>query len=70
VHLRGAEKEMILPDGEPIPFVGWVNTVEGEEMNENQKKTTEEYRSNWDNIFKKKQDDKPKEPTEKPSPGN
>ena len=46
---------MILPDGEPIPFVGWVNTVEGEEMNENQKKTTEEYRSNWDNIFKKKE---------------
>lgn len=31
-------------------------------MNENQKKTTEEYRSNYDNIFKKKkQDDKPKE---------
>jgi hypothetical protein len=24
-------------------------------MNENQKKTTEEYRSNWDNIFKKKE---------------
>jgi hypothetical protein len=29
-------------------------------MNENQKKTSEEYRSNYDNIFKKKQDDKPK----------
>ena len=39
-------------------------------MNENQKKTTEEYRSNYDNIFKKKQDDKPKEPPEKSSPGN
>jgi hypothetical protein len=39
-------------------------------MNENQKKTTEEYRSNWDNIFKKKQDDKPKEQETKPSPGN
>jgi hypothetical protein len=39
-------------------------------MNENQKKTTEEYRSNYDNIFKKKQDDKPKESPEKPSPGN
>jgi hypothetical protein len=61
---------MTLPDGEPIPFVGWVNTVEGEDMNENQKKTTEEYRSNWDNIFKKKQDDKPKEQETKPSPGN
>ncbi len=24
-------------------------------MNENQKKTTEQYRSNWDNIFKKKE---------------
>jgi hypothetical protein len=24
-------------------------------MNENQKKTTEEYRSNYDNIFKKKE---------------
>jgi hypothetical protein len=39
-------------------------------MNENQKKTTEEYRNNYDNIFKKKQDDKPKEQTEKPSPGS
>lgn len=26
-------------------------------MNENQKKTTEEYRSNYDNIFKKKEKD-------------
>jgi hypothetical protein len=24
VHLEGVEK-MILPDGEPIPFVGWVD---------------------------------------------
>jgi hypothetical protein len=24
VHLEGVE-EMILPDGEPIPFVGWVD---------------------------------------------
>lgn len=39
-------------------------------MNENQKKTTEQYRSNYDNIFKKKQDDKPKKPTEKPSQGD
>jgi glucan phosphoethanolaminetransferase (alkaline phosphatase superfamily) len=61
---------MTLPDGEPIPFMGWVNDIEGEEMNENQKKTTEQYRSNWDNIFKKKQDDKPKEQETKPSPGN
>ena len=30
--------------------------------NEKQKKTTEEYRSNWDNIFKKK----PKDTNEKP----
>ena len=32
--------------------------------NEKQKKTTEKYRSNWDNIFKKKpkdEHDKPKE---------
>jgi hypothetical protein len=28
---------------------------------ERQKKTTEEYRSNWDNIFKKKQTEKPKQ---------
>jgi hypothetical protein len=46
---------MTLPDGEPIPFMGWVNDIEGESMNENQKKTTEEYRSNYDNIFKKKE---------------
>jgi hypothetical protein len=39
-------------------------------MNENQKKTTEEYRSNYDNIFKKKQDDKPKEQEAEPSKGN
>jgi len=41
-------------------------------MNENQKKTTEEYRSNYDNIFKKRQDDKlkPKDQETKPSPGN
>jgi hypothetical protein len=26
-------------------------------MNENQKKTTEQYRSNYDNIFKKKEKD-------------
>ena len=45
---------MILPDGEPIPFMGWVNNIEGEEMNENQKKTTEQYRGNYDNIFGKK----------------
>jgi hypothetical protein len=31
-------------------------------MNENQKKTTEQYRSNFDNIFKKKpQQPQPKE---------
>lgn len=38
-------------------------------MNENQKKTTEKYRSNWDDIFKKKeQDGKPKEQSgDKPS---
>jgi hypothetical protein len=30
----------------------------------------EKFDSNWDNIFKKKQDDKPKEPETKPSPGN
>ena len=39
-------------------------------MNENQKKTTEEYRSNYDNKFKKKQDDKPKEQETKRSPSN
>lgn len=39
-------------------------------MNENQKKTTEEYRNNYDNIFKKKQDDKPKEKTDSPSKGD
>jgi hypothetical protein len=39
-------------------------------MNENQKKTSEEYRSNYDNIFKKKQDDKPKEQETKRSPSN
>ena len=27
---------------------------------ERQKKTTEEYRSNWDNIFKKRQAEQPK----------
>ena len=27
-------------------------------MNENQKKTTDEYRDNWDNIFKKKEEEK------------
>ena len=26
------------------------------DMNENQKKTTDQYRSNWDNIFKKKEE--------------
>ena len=52
---------MTLPDGEPIPFVGWVNDIEGEDMNENQKKTTEQYRSNYDEIFGKKKvsDDRP-----------
>jgi hypothetical protein len=59
---------MTLPDGEPIPFMGWVNDIEGEEMNENQKKTTEQYRSNFDNIFKKKQNDEPKKQEDKPSP--
>ena len=39
-------------------------------MNENQKKTSEEYRSNYDNIFKKKQDDNPKEQETKRSPSN
>ena len=39
-------------------------------MNENQKKTTEKYRSNYDNIFKKKQDDKPKEQETKRSPSD
>jgi hypothetical protein len=39
-------------------------------MNESQKKTSEEYRSNYDNIFKKKQDDKPKEQETKRSPSN
>ena len=39
-------------------------------MNENQKKTSEEYRSNYDNIFKKKQDDKPKQQETEPSKGN
>jgi hypothetical protein len=47
-----------------------VHLAGAEKMNENQKKTTEEYRSNYDNIFKKKQDDKPKEQETKPSPGN
>jgi hypothetical protein len=35
-------------------------------MNENQKKTTEQYRSNFDNIFGKKQNDKPKDQETKP----
>lgn len=39
-------------------------------MNENQKKTTEQYRTNYDNIFKKKQDDKPKQQETEPSKGN
>lgn len=40
-------------------------------MNENQKKTTEEYRNNYDNIFKKKEkDDKPKEQEAEPSTGD
>lgn len=39
-------------------------------MNENQKKTTEKYRSNYDNIFKKKQDDRPKEQETKRSPSD
>jgi hypothetical protein len=30
----------------------------------------EKFESNWDNIFKKKQDDKPKEQETKPSPGD
>jgi hypothetical protein len=61
VHLEGVE-EMTLPDGEPIPFMGWVNDIEGEDMNENQKKTTEKYRTNYDDIFKKKpQQPQPKE---------
>ena len=30
-------------------------------MNENQKPVNENYRSNYDNIFKKKKDDKPQE---------
>jgi hypothetical protein len=37
-------------------------------MNENQKKTSEQYRSNYDNIFKKKQDGKPKEQEPKTYP--
>ena len=39
-------------------------------MNENQKKTTEKYRSNYDNIFKKRQNDKPKGQETEPSPRN
>jgi hypothetical protein len=30
----------------------------------------DKFSENFDNIFKKKQDDKPKEPPEEPSPGN
>jgi hypothetical protein len=30
----------------------------------------EKFESNWDNIFKKKQDDKPKEQETEPSTGN
>jgi hypothetical protein len=29
VHLKGVE-EMILPDGEPIPFAGWVEEIKEE----------------------------------------
>ena len=40
-------------------------------MNENQKKTTEKYRSNYDNIFGKKKDGEQKEQDRKPpSQGN
>lgn len=38
-------------------------------MNENQKPVNENYRTNYDNIFKKKKDDKPKEQQQKPSAG-
>jgi hypothetical protein len=37
-----------------------MTTWEIESMNENQKKTTDKYRSNWDQIFKKKKE-QPKE---------
>ena len=40
-------------------------------MNENQKKTTDKYRSNYDNIFKKKKDGEQKEQSgQEPSQGN
>lgn len=40
-------------------------------MNENQKKTTDQYRSNYDNIFKKKKDGEQKEQNrENPSKGD
>lgn len=40
-------------------------------MNENQKKTTDQYRSNYDNIFKKKKDGEQKEQSrENPSKGD
>lgn len=35
--------------------------------NEKQKKTTEEFRSNWDNIFKKKKEQKEEQPNDEKS---
>lgn len=40
-------------------------------MNENQKPVNENYRSNYDNIFKKKKDGKPEDKSrEEPSTGD